>query len=295
MKKDWAKNKPRGTSLLTGREDEFLAIHKKYHDKELACKFGVGICTIARWRKKLGIRKESAEFRKRVDIPDSFIEDHQIMNNKQLADKYNKSLSGIEKWINKLKLKKDQKLKWTINEHPRGFLGGIHSQEALNKMSEAGLRSWKNKTQEQLDEHYRRASIAGQKIINNREKASWKSGWREFGGKKKYYRSRWESNYGRYLQWLKENGEIKDWEHESDVFWFKGIKRGCMSYKPDFKVIENNNEIVYHEVKGWMDDRSKTKIKRMAIYYPNVKLIVIDSNLYKKMSKKLKFLIPGWE
>ena len=125
--------------------------------------------------------------------------------------------------------------------------------------------------------------------------ASWKAGWRDFGGKRKYYRSRWEANYGRYLEWLKENKQIISWEHESKTFWFDGIKRGCMSYLPDFEVTGLNGIIEFHEIKGWMDDKSKTKIKRMAKYHPEIKLIVIDSKAYKSIEKTVKGLVPGWE
>ena len=90
-------------------------------------------------------------------------------------------------------------------------------------------------------------------------------------------------------------GEIKKWEHEPETFWFESIMRGCRSYLPDFRVTENNGSIVYHEVKGWMDARSKTKIKRMAKYHPDVKLIVIDSKAYNALAKQMSKSIVGWE
>jgi len=121
------------------------------------------------------------------------------------------------------------------------------------------------------------------------------SGWREIGGVNKYYRSLWEANYARYLEWLKYKGRIKNWRHESKTFWFAGIKRGCLSYLPDFEVTENDGKIVYHEVKGHMDGRSKTKINRMRIYHPAVKLIVIDSKCYKSLKKSMMPIIPDWE
>ena len=40
-----------------------------------------------------------------------------------------------------------------------------------------------------------------------------KAGWREIGDKRCYFKSAWEANYARYLQWLKENGRIIDWEY----------------------------------------------------------------------------------
>ena len=73
------------------------------------------------------------------------------------------------------------------------------------------------------------------------------------------------------------------------------MKRGCVSYLPDFKVTYPDGAIEYHEIKGWMDDRSKTKIKRMAKYHPDVKLIVIDSKSYKRIASLMKSTVPGWE
>lgn len=124
---------------------------------------------------------------------------------------------------------------------------------------------------------------------------TWKGEWREIGGQRKYFRSRWEANYARYLQWLVENGKIKSWEHEPDTFWFEKIKRGVRSYLPDFKVTEINGSVSYHEVKGWMDDRSATKLKRMKKYYPNVSVILVDTEAYNSIKKTMSRIIPGWE
>lgn len=123
---------------------------------------------------------------------------------------------------------------------------------------------------------------------------SCKRGWAEIGGKKIFFRSSWEENYARYLEWLKGVGEIQDWEHEPDTFWFDGIKRGVRSYLPDFKVITARGETEYHEVKGWMDSKSKTKIKRMAKYHPSVKMVIIDSNRYKALERTVSGLVPKW-
>lgn len=132
-------------------------------------------------------------------------------------------------------------------------------------------------------------------LNTNRECCSWKAAWREIGGKRKYFRSRWEANYAYYLEFLKSKGEIKEWEHEPETFWFEKIKRGCRSYLPDFRVTANDGSISYHEVKGWMDDRSKTKIKRMKIYHPKVVLLIFDGTWFKKNTKTLKTIVPGWE
>jgi len=149
--------------------------------------------------------------------------------------------------------------------------------------------------EEKRDEYAKRGSELGKNSWANREKASWKAAWREIGGYKKYYRSRWEANYARYLEWLKVNNKIVDWKHEDTTFWFEGIKRGVMSYLPDFHVFKADGIEEYHEVKGWMDDRSKTKLKRMAKYHPNIILILIDSKSYRVLEKEMKDIIPDWE
>ena len=124
---------------------------------------------------------------------------------------------------------------------------------------------------------------------------SWcKKGWHTIGGKRHFYRSSWERNYAHYLQFLKEHGQIADWEFESNTFWFDKIKRGVRSYLPDFKITELSGSQTFHEVKGWMNSKSKTKLKRMAKYYPEVRMFVADSDWFKRNSKQMKQLIPGW-
>lgn len=121
------------------------------------------------------------------------------------------------------------------------------------------------------------------------------SGWRIIGGIKYYFRSKAEANYARYLEFLKHTGNIADWLHEPKTFWFEGIKRGVVSYLPDFKVINPNSSHEWHEVKGYYDSKSLTKIKRMGKYYPQEKLVLIDKVFFIKNSAKLKCLIKDWE
>lgn len=120
-----------------------------------------------------------------------------------------------------------------------------------------------------------------------------KACWVEIDGKRFFARSRWEANYGLFLEFQKSKGLIKDWWHEPETFWFDGIKRGVCSYLPDFKVCTLSGSFEYHEVKGWMDDRSKTKIRRMAKYHPAVMLIVKDAAWFKA-NRGLAKTVPGW-
>lgn len=185
--------------------------------------------------------------------------------------------------------------------HPKGMLGKQHSQETKDRIS-------KTATQIQADVLPLDREIRIHKMLTTKEMngtlivPQFKDGnmySRTKGGKREdldnqYFRSAWEANYARYLNFLIDNNEIKSWEFEPETFWFKDIKRGCRSYTPDFKITNNNDEIEWHEVKGWMDKKSKTKLKRMKKYHPNIQIIVIGEDEYKAISK-WKAMIPNWE
>lgn len=181
--------------------------------------------------------------------------------------------------------------------HPRGALGIRHNEETKKILSEKSIAGHAARTEEQkaaTNLKTQKTRVKRGVAYPQRKGCSWKQQWAEFGGKRNYYRSQWELNYARYLEMLKNLGEIAEWEHEPETFWFEGVKRGTVSYLPDFRVTENNGSIAYHEVKGWMDDKSKTKIKRMAKYHPDVKLVVIDSKAYKALARQVKGLVDGW-
>lgn len=110
-----------------------------------------------------------------------------------------------------------------------------------------------------------------------------------------YLRSQWEANYARYLNLLLKWKQIVKWEYEVDEFEFENIKRGNRFYKPDFKVWTTIKVFEYHEVKGWMDQTSRTKIKRFMKYYPKFVLKIIDHAWFKQNTSRLEPLIPYWE
>lgn len=105
-------------------------------------------------------------------------------------------------------------------------------------------------------------------------------GWKEIGGKKIFFRSGWEVKYAVYLQFLKESHAIKEWEHEPKTFWFDEIKRGVRSFLPDFRVTREDGTQYWVEVKGYMDPKSRTKIKRFGKYYPDEKLYIADKKWF---------------
>lgn len=184
------------------------------------------------------------------------------------------------------------------NGHPRGALGMKHSQATKDAISRANHDWWASLSEDQKSDHILKA-IKGKRDAGipfaKGARGSWKAAWREIGGQRCFFRSRWEANYARYLEWLRARGDIASWEHEAQTFWFEGIKRGVVSYLPDFKVVTPGGAVEWHEVKGWMDARSKTTIARMGRYHPKEKLVVIQQKQYDEIRRKLSTMIPDWE
>lgn len=108
-----------------------------------------------------------------------------------------------------------------------------------------------------------------------------------------YVRSSWEANYARYLNWLKARGEIEGWQFEPDTFEF-AVKRGSRFYTPDFKIFERGSHR-YVEVKGYMDQRSRTKIDRFARHFKNERLEIVQNKEMRALNKSVGRLIPNWE
>lgn len=187
------------------------------------------------------------------------------------------------------------------NGHPKGMLGKNHTEVNKKITGEASIKMWKNPNSKvNSKEHRQLLSDNSSRNMNIRMKENpnsvnsrSKKGSIEIGGKKLFARSTWEANIAAYLEFLKSKGEIKDWEHEPITFWFLSIKRGVRSYKPDFRITNNDDTIYYEEVKGWMDDKSKTKLNRMRIYYPLIEVRVLGEKRYKEIAKN-KALFPNW-
>ena len=121
-----------------------------------------------------------------------------------------------------------------------------------------------------------------------------------------FFRSNWEANCARV--W---NAEKKKWEYEPKVFVFPGVKRGTVSYCPDFRV----DETEWIEIKGLLDGRGRTAIRRFKKHYPEefkkLKAVVgrpgtkaetffkelgVPIHAYmNELDKKWKKLLPAWE
>jgi hypothetical protein len=121
---------------------------------------------------------------------------------------------------------------------------------------------------------------------------AYKQFWATIGDKKIYFRSSWEYYYAIFLEKLKQEKKIIDYKHEPKCFWFEDIKRGVRSYLPDFCVIHNDGNEEWCEVKGYYDSKSKTKMKRMAKYYPQVNIRLVGADWFKENLKSCKALEP---
>lgn len=195
------------------------------------------------------------------------------------------------------------RLKNTIakNGHPKGMLGKTHNEKNREISSQTLKKAWADKNSYLNSSEFRQklSDKASKQMILRIQKnpssvhSRSKKGTIEIGGKKIFARSTWEANVASYFEFLKLKGEIKDWLHEPETFWFFKIKRGVRSYKPDFKIINNDDTFYFEEVKGWMDDKSKTKLNRMRIYYPEIEVRVLGEKRYKEITKN-KSLFHNW-
>lgn len=118
------------------------------------------------------------------------------------------------------------------------------------------------------------------------------------------FRSRLEFRYACYLEMLRRVGKVREWSYETTKFSFSpdsagaialrlcGVRHGVTSYKPDFKVTFEPTRssacggwasVEWHEVKGYMDRRSRTALARMKRYYPSERVVVVQAVDVKRL------------
>jgi hypothetical protein len=255
-------------------------------------------------------------------IKENYIEYKNNHKTKDIAKRFNVSEIFISRIAKRLKLTSDIKLELSKelkdkksktsslnakkylenNPHPKGMLNKKHSKDTLQKLSDISTERWKDKNSVfNSDEFRQKASDRMSKWQNSRVDIhkNYTRGKQGYyltkDGKSIFMRSSWELNYACYLDYLIYLGTIYKWEYEVDVFWFDKIKRGVRSYKPDFKVFDFEGNFIYHEVKGWMDNKSKTKLNRMRIYHPSIKILVIGQKEYNLIKKEYSEILENWD
>jgi hypothetical protein len=102
------------------------------------------------------------------------------------------------------------------------------------------------------------------------------------------FRSSWEYYYAIFLEKLLQEGKILNWEYEPQAFFFEKVKRGTRGYLPDFCVTHLHGAKEWVEIKGYLDDKSRVKLKRMAKYYPEIKIRVVMKEWFDKNLKDCK-------
>jgi hypothetical protein len=188
--------------------------------------------------------------------------------------------------------------------HPRGYLGHKHSDETRAKLSARVRAGWANPESGHNQPLYRAglsdrfSRMAAERVANTTGGNVYSRARRGYRDdlSKVFFRSRWEANYARYLNLLIQQGQVVEWAYECETFWFEAIRRGVRSYTPDFRVVLPDGSHEWHEVKGWMDAKSKTKLQRMKKYYPHERVVLIEEPFFKQIVKSgLAGAIPFWE
>ena len=129
-----------------------------------------------------------------------------------------------------------------------------------------------------------------------------------------FFRSGWEANLWRFLA-RAENVLKVEYEPTDFTFWQFGIKKGTVSYTPDFKVYFTDGTWCWIEVKGYLKPSDKTRIRRFKKFFPEdaKHLVAVTAGatsktaqfftsvgieikwFYPDLNKMYKNLIPNWE
>lgn len=191
---------------------------------------------------------------------------------------------------------------YATHAHPRGALGMRHTDAVKAAQSAQARQMWADPTskvnsaenRQRLSDNMTKRVLAGKMLAGPHVYSRCASGKRA-DLNDRYFRSSWEANYARYLNLLVAQGQIKEWDYECKTFEFEKIKRGTRCYTPDFKVTFTDGRHEWHEVKGWMDDKSRVRLERMARYYPNEVVVVIGPAWFKNASRGVAHGLPHWE
>ena len=181
--------------------------------------------------------------------------------------------------------------------HPRGATGLVHTEEARAKMGAASKKYWEEHYDELHSESERRRrsdttmAMVASGIMGVRSRSLTESV--EVGGKTFVIKSSWEYDVALYLEYLKKNGLIDDWEYEPRTFAFKYNTLGVRTYKPDFSVTRGDMTY-YIEVKGWPDKKYEIKRDLMASEFPEIRMIYIRKEQYFAIERKHSAELNGW-
>ena len=183
--------------------------------------------------------------------------------------------------------------------HPRGALGMKHTLTARAKIGAASRQRWADPRSAYNSPAYRQRmsdnSHARALASKRHPYSSAKRGRRaDLGGQ--FFRSRWEANFARYLNLLVARGNVIAWDYEPHTFVFP-VKRGVRSYTPDFRVVfAGGDGVVWCEVKGWWDAKSRARASAMRRFFSTEVVQVYGEKFFRAcVSSGLAARIDGWE
>lgn len=178
------------------------------------------------------------------------------------------------------------------HQHPQGMLGKHHSPEVCKRISDFQLQRSSQMTKKEKHDIAMRGVQTKKKngTLNSTTSNAYS---RTKGGKRKdlnnkYFRSAWEANIARVLNYLNI-----EWKYEIKRFVFDNVESEICSYQPDFYLPKLDKWI---EVKGWMDKKSQLRLQYFKEQFPEEyrKLILIDESFYNLIRFKY-FELENWE
>lgn len=112
--------------------------------------------------------------------------------------------------------------------------------------------------------------------------------------------SNYEYDYALYLDWLYNQHKITGWLRNITPFYFSReidthTKAGTQSYCiPDFLIFNLDGTYQIHEVKGWMNERSKAVHEQFLRDYPNLNYKVIGKDEILSLQVEFADKLWGW-
>jgi len=100
-----------------------------------------------------------------------------------------------------------------------------------------------------------------------------------------HFRSKFEYNWALYLDLLKQQREILNWQYEPDTFYFREETQGPYQYIPDFKIFTDDG-FYYQECKGYHDGSTNSKLRRFKRQNPDIEIELILQNIPKRKKSK---------
>jgi len=112
----------------------------------------------------------------------------------------------------------------------------------------------------------------------------------QVGGKVYRFRSLLEYRWAKYLELLRISGHLLEWQYEPKTFYFQNVTRAPVQYKPDFRTVEPDGSVIWHETKGYFDGPTVSKLQRMHQHYPEETFDLILDGMPRKGKSAARIL-----